>query len=79
MPLTVGATAGPVVYPRSPPIIVPAAVLVYVLPKIPKVAAEPRDGVVAARVDTGPVRASIRVVTDMATLEALISIFRYLL
>ena len=48
VPLTVGATAGPVVYPRSPLRVVPAAVFVYVLERMLKLAAAPRPGVVAA-------------------------------
>lgn len=50
VPLTVVGVAGGVVYPRSP-LIVPAIVLVYVLERIPKLAASPRSGVVAAMVD----------------------------
>ena len=47
-PFTVGVIAGPVVYHRSPLIVVPAIVLVYVLARTPNVVAAPRDGVDAA-------------------------------
>jgi hypothetical protein len=40
--------------------VVPIAVLVYVLPRTPKVAAVPRDGVVAARAETGPDKTNAR-------------------
>lgn len=49
-PFTVGTVAGPVVYPRSPLMVVPPTVLVYVLERIEKLAACPRFGVVAAKV-----------------------------
>jgi len=48
VPFTVGAVAGPVVYPRSPLIVVPPVVFVYVLERMPNDSAIPREGVVAA-------------------------------
>ncbi len=50
MPFTVGATAGGVVYPRSPFSVVPEAVFVYVLERIVNVSAIPKPGEVAAKV-----------------------------
>ena len=42
VPLTVAGVAGGVVYPRSPLMTTPNAVLVYVLARMPKVLAAPR-------------------------------------
>jgi len=76
----VGATAGPVVYPRSPVIVVPIAVLVYVLERMPNVFASPRPGSVAAwaAVET-TVRLNVRAmspVTDETTPKRARLVFR---